>query len=316
MTEIYYNFDTAFCYLYFMKSKIEIILLFLLGGVFLLSGLGKLSDIVAFQYLIVQYGFSSLHIFAPAIVLVEIAIGTMLVLQLKTRPTLLCAIALLLVFTIAYSYAYWVNGITDCGCFGKFEVAAVSPLWVYIRNVVLIVVAVFLMFHKSVDCSAKKFRLVLLIIVMLSSSFMAGMTYRPNAFDTQLHPFTNKHISNTPLIKYVTPDGGDKLLLFYSYGCPHCWSSMSNYRDFMISGVVDTTVAYVAVDSTHVDYEKDKKQFYEFFSDVQAVEIDIETVNSDGIYAMPTSFYIEDDIIKYVVEGTLPSPYLIKIEKE
>lgn len=60
------------------KGFVPTILGIIAGSVFLLSGLGKLSNIALFQALIGDYGFASLYMLGPLIVLVEIALGTTL----------------------------------------------------------------------------------------------------------------------------------------------------------------------------------------------------------------------------------------------
>ena len=67
----------------------------ILGIVFIISGIGKLYNVTGFQYLIIQYGFPSLHYFAPVIVITEIVLGTLLILGVMRKWTSLAAIFLL-----------------------------------------------------------------------------------------------------------------------------------------------------------------------------------------------------------------------------
>ena len=75
----------------------------ILGIVFIISGIGKLYNIAAFQYLIIQYGFPTLHYLAPAIVIAEIVLGTLLVLGVMRKWTSLATILLLIIFSFTFA---------------------------------------------------------------------------------------------------------------------------------------------------------------------------------------------------------------------
>lgn len=110
----------------------------MIGFLFLLSGISKCIDIHGFQRLIFQYGFPELHWFAPFIVIAEVAIGTLFLIQIKNKALIWCTFAMMTMFTLVFTYAYIVNGVEDCGCFGNFNILPKSPITVYVRNVIIL----------------------------------------------------------------------------------------------------------------------------------------------------------------------------------
>jgi len=128
-----------------MKIKIICIII---GCVYILSGIGKVTNVVAFEILIANYGFEHLQILAPFIILGELALGVCLVLWIKPKLMSLLSVILLLIFTTAFVYAHFKNGITDCGCFGMLNLNQQSPIFTYMRNILLIGMSL-LVFVKS-----------------------------------------------------------------------------------------------------------------------------------------------------------------------
>ena len=73
-----------------------------LGGVFMVSGYGKMTNTAGFGELISSYGLDWFSILAPAITLAELALGCCLILRIAIRRSLLVTIAMLIVFTVAF----------------------------------------------------------------------------------------------------------------------------------------------------------------------------------------------------------------------
>jgi uncharacterized membrane protein YphA (DoxX/SURF4 family) len=82
---------------------------------------------------------------------VEVALGVMLLLGVRTRVAATVSLILLAVFAFAVSSA-WARGLRiDCGCFGGGGVSATSGAWTYVvelgRDAAFAVLAVWLWVH-------------------------------------------------------------------------------------------------------------------------------------------------------------------------
>ncbi len=73
--------------------------------------------------------------------------------------------------------------------------------------------------------------------------------------------------------------------------------------------IVDTTTAYVIVDTSSTEYATSRNRFTNYFPQIKATEIHRDSC--DFISSMPTAFYIDNDTIKEVIIGTLISPYTL-----
>ena len=306
----YQKFWYAFIY---KKSTMKVLnkfLCLLSGGMFILSGIGKIGNVIYFQHIIVEYGLSYLNILAPFIILAEILIGVLLIFNLKTKIVSVYAICLLLIFTGAFTYAWLANGITDCGCFGNYMPMPSSPLVTYIRNIVLLVLLGIVYFRGTEIQSVENLERVTIYTIMFTATFVAGMTYKPFAFIEHKHPLEQRPISQTNLKDYNQQVANSSLIMFFSYSCPHCINSMENFRAWQSKGTVENTLAYVVVDSTNTNTDSLRMIFTQRYPSLEIHEVNKNSV--DFVEAFPTSFVIRNDTIKHVIIGELPSPYLFE----
>ena len=300
-----------------MKQKILRIICIALGLVYLYAGLGKILDTASVGDLIVQYGFARLQIFAPALVLVEIALGLCLVLGVRLKLMSLISFLMLIMFTLVFTYAHLQHGVTDCGCFGASETANNNVLFFYLRNAALLAMSlfVFLRYPKDEEEISDR-KKVILLGVMLPMIFVAGLTYRlPHFFQPrESHILLNQHIRDTPLAQHVQTDSEKSyLLFFFSYSCPHCWNSIANFKDFERSMTVDSIFSFAFVDADMPkEFFEFRDEFADFFGDIRVREIVNDSIMLDLVPFVPTSFYIRNDTIRAVLEGTLPSPFTFR----
>lgn len=281
----------------------------IVGCVFLLSGMGKVGNVLAFQRLIVEYGLGSFNVVAPFVVLLELLIGCFLVFNYHVKITSIFSIVLLIVFSIIYSYAWLHNGITDCGCFGNYSFLQTSPLFTLARNICLIILLIVTVVTYQPNTVVESWKRITICTIMFSATFVSGMTYRPFAFVKNNHPFENVPISETQLNNYSsTTSGRSELMFFISYSCPHCVNSIENYKAWQLSEIVDTTSLYIVVDSSSQSLDSLRNLFIQRFPSIQATEIDKSSLNF--IEAYPTAFMVKNDTIQNVILGELPSHYL------
>ncbi|MBQ2188146.1 MAG: DoxX family protein [Bacteroidales bacterium] len=290
-------------------KKLVIVFPYIIGILFLISGLSKIVNVFGFQNLIGQYGFPSLHFLAPFIVLAEILLGCTLLLQIKTRLSAFLSLLLLLSFTVAYTYGNISHGITDCGCFGNF-IKTESPFIVYLRNILLIGASLYLVLNTSSEnyIDVPSWKKSILLTVLLPSIFIAGMTSRIIPNKRYEHPFENKPLKTTLLNNYVIHPKAKELVFFMSYSCNHCINSIENYKAYTENNVVDTTLCYVLVNSENPNIDSLRNAFRSHYPNLQYTET---SQGIDFISAFPTAFYIENDTIKEVIIGELPSPFVL-----
>jgi uncharacterized membrane protein YphA (DoxX/SURF4 family) len=287
---------------------ISIILSIITGLVFLLSGFGKMLDTKQFYDLIVNYGFPSLAVIAPLIILVEISIGLGLLLLIQTRKISILAGLALVSFTSLYLYTYLVHGITDCGCFGKIKILELSPFAVFIRNILLLGMTVFIFIFSS-QKKVKYFhiKITACFLVMIISSFISGYTFRGEMFKkSKIHPSFGKSIYETALPQLDTFSTDSTYLVYiFSYECETCWNYMENLKQYYHSPLFDRFIVFAAGEDTN-------KEFENFFKP----EFEIKPVNEEILYSIthvaPTLLYIQQDTVKHVIQGSLPSIYLFE----
>lgn len=288
--------------------KIKNIPAIIVGVIFLWSGLGKIGNVIYFQHLMVEYGLSYLNILAPFIILVEILCGIFLIFNIQTRIVSLCATVMLVVFSIAFTFAWLLHGITDCGCFGQYMPISSSPWITYIRNFILLLL-LGISYIKGKDIQkCENWKRITIYTIMFAATFVAGMTYKPFAFIEHKHPFDQQPISQTNLKEYNQHLDSSSLTMFFSYSCPHCINSMENFKAWQSTGIVENTLAYVVVDSTNTNTDSLRMVFTQRYPSLNIQEVSKESV--DFVEAFPTSFVVINDTIKHIIVGELPSPYL------
>ena len=158
-----------------MKNRIKIFGL-LLGLVFLVSGFAKALDVSAFADVIASYGFAVIRFMAVPVVIAEIIIGLLLVLRIGEKTTALIATVLLVVFTLIYSYGLIFKGVEDCGCFGNIKALNSSPVLLYVRNAILIFLAVDVYRFSSDEWKASLTTVAIMMLVIIIASFISGYT--------------------------------------------------------------------------------------------------------------------------------------------
>ncbi len=285
------------------------------GLFFIISGAGKVADTTAFSNLIYQYGLGYMMILAPVIVVAEIFIGISLIMLIKPKLFSLLSFILLFLFSFAFAYGHFVHGINNYGCFGTLIHTTISPNFIFLRNIILMVMSliVFVKYPAEKDqvVSWKKY---LIQIILYPSIFIAGLSFTTPHFlkpTAARHKFDDKSVINTPLSNYIKTSPDSTYLVFcFSYTCPHCWNSIENLRQFIKTKTVDRVIAF----STGEKNERNTfiKNFKPAFSITELSLKNISTLTE----IFPTAFYIEQDTIKTIIQSVLPSPVTFKKQNE
>lgn len=275
----------------------------------MISGLGKMINAHGFGELISSYGFDWLSILAPLIILIELFVGLCLILHYRSRLFLFVSGVLLVLFTIAYSYANLINGIEDCGCFGDIETK--MPAWAtYIRNIFFIILAYLLWKCKPRELSKNtlSWKVECIFFCVIIFAFCTGNTWRLSTFYANQFAKTHRLIGvpfdETPLKSYFNASADSTYLVWvFSYGCASCVNSVENIKQYQ-TGVADNFYAF----SVSVDKDGRKRKLLDIPFETKYVGEEfvgfIETI--------PTLLYIKDGKIKYVIENGVPNVNLFK----
>jgi len=284
----------------------------IIGVLFIVSGVGKLLDTEGFGNLLYQYGFSYLLILSPIIVVIEILLGLMLTLLINPKRYALFAFILLLIFTGAYAYGHFKNGVNDCGCFGTLQHTSIAPIFSFLRNFILMGMALLIWIKYPAEKGIiRQWKKSVIFGVTVLASFIAGLTFKaPEFLRPGVNPpkfnYQNQNVKNTALSQYIQTSPDSTYLLFcFSYTCPHCLNSIENMRKYK-GNLVDRIVTLAAgPDSSMFSFTQN------FHPDFYIKNL---SPNEMGKLTdlFPKAFYIKHDTIKAVIDGELPSYIVFK----
>lgn len=279
----------------------------LVGVLFLFSSVGKLANVEAFGNLIVSYGFNWTSILAPGIAVLELMLGLALVLDLFPRITVPVTLGMLVLFTGAFFYGNVVNGIEDCGCFGNLEFMQM-PVWVtYTRNALLLgLLVVGWEPHSWEPAKASPWALGVFAIGTAVALFFSGFTFQlPQFYQSRVnrqHPLLNLDVAQTPLPQFIqtSPDSTYTLYVF-SYSCVSCINGLPALLEYQDPAICDRVIGLA------VNEDKDNAihNYYHIPFDV----VPVGNALGHFTHTVPTLLYIENNQIKFVVEGGAPSSW-------
>lgn len=284
------------------KFVIARILEYFVGIVFLVSFLGKVTNAGGFAELIVRYGFPSLSFLSPVIIIAEALCAFCLILNIYPRIVSAITGLMLLGFTGVYFYASTHSGITDCGCFGNM--VDNIPAWLtYTRNLLLLIacIAIILLLPKGYT-KADNVRWVVLAILMTCAVYESGHTYKKAKRYNEKHPLYNQLVENTMLRPYIETHRDSTYLLYvFSYDCTTCIDGLNNIKDYNKLDAIDRLVL--------MPVNEDKDSVIHKMFDISIDEIAVGDGLQGEVTAIPVMLYIENNTVKYVIEGAVPSIY-------
>lgn len=158
----------------------------LVGGLFIFSGLIKVNDPVGTAIKLEEYfdvfsndiaGFFyylkpySLYL-AVFLVVIEIILGVMLILGVKSRLTVLALALMILFFTFLTFYSAYFNKVTDCGCFG--DAIKLTPWESFYKDLILIVfISILFLFQADLPKTSAYWKQISIWGVSIISLFIA-----------------------------------------------------------------------------------------------------------------------------------------------
>ncbi len=143
------------------RKYIDSIILILVGGLFIFSGLIKVNDPVGTSIKLQEYfevfstEFASFfHAFVPYtlgmavfIVVLEVVLGVAVLLRYRMNITSWILLLLIIFFTILTFYSAVTGNVTDCGCFG--DAIKLTPWESFIKDIILLVLIVYIFINRK-----------------------------------------------------------------------------------------------------------------------------------------------------------------------
>lgn len=210
------------------KNAILWVLRFLVGGLFIFSGLIKVNDPVGTAIKLEEYfdvfsndiaGF--FVYFKPwalqigvVLVVAEVVLGVMLILGVKLRQTVWALALMILFFTFLTFYSAYFNKVTDCGCFG--DAIKLTPWESFYKDIVLLImISVLFFFRKDLPEESPKWANATSLLVLLVSFVVAVWAIRNlpfidfRAYKNGVSIPTNMQPSAPLQYTYVMKKGGE-----------------------------------------------------------------------------------------------------------
>ena len=277
----------------------------IVGAVYIFSAFSKLADIKHFTSIVLQYEVTIFVYAIPFLIIAEIFLGVEMLFNLNLKRNSILSVLLLTFFTLIYAYGFAVKDIEDCGCFGSS--LQMSAVFVFIRNVVLIVLSL-LVFKKIEKEKEDKFRKTIALVVLGFGVFFTGNYFtlpaNINVNITKQHPLLHAKITDTEFADFYNFDADSTYMIFaFSYSCPHCLNSIENAKRYHELEGIDKEIFFSAGN------ESTKKEFFENF-EIKNIQIFENRITSETVASFPTTFIVKKEKIVFIYEGALPSHFV------
>lgn len=221
--------------------KIENFILFLIGLIFIVSGVSKSLNSYEFINKLISYKLGYLSYIAPLISNLEIYLGLTFIFKINVRLSLLISVFIIVVFSIIYVYGNYYLGIFDCGCFGDFII--LTPFQTLLKNFLLTIAFVYLLVGNKLmlksQFNLKTIKMYFLFAFCAVSFTVSGFTIdQPlssilkynSLIGTKINKTTLSHINDFKVEK-------EFVLFVFSPICDHCWNSTENIKKISESKV-------------------------------------------------------------------------------
>lgn len=290
-------------------QKNSIIIAFIIGIIFIISGLSKAVSFNYFSAIINNYTTLYPDIIATIIIVFELTLGIMLIFCLCLKLTSIITGSLILLFVLVYTYGLFFLGIHDCGCFGNVKFFNSSPFFLYVRNILLIVGLVYV---YKINKSAKQITQISIplyistIIIVSLAIFICGHSSSHSTLKNSSKTDTKIAFKDNILKKYMDVSVDSTYLIYlFSYDCPHCINSFGNLTQYNNKKYVDKIVGISKKNS------EAKEKFLDFFNPgFEIIEIpENEFYNITEEY--PVSYFIKNDSIIKIITGEIPSAFFL-----
>lgn len=144
-----------------IRRAIDLFSRYIVGGVFIFSGLIKLNDPVGTEIKLEEYfevfaaDFGSFfRVFIPyalelglILIVLEVVLGVAVLINYRMKLTTTVLLVLIIFFTFLTGYSAILNKVTDCGCFG--DAIKLTPWQSFYKDLVLVVFILHLYWYKK-----------------------------------------------------------------------------------------------------------------------------------------------------------------------
>lgn len=296
-----------------MKNRISRLSMILVGLVFLLSASAKAWGGNSFARLIIQYGASWFTAFVPVLIAAETGLAIFLILNIFPKWTTILSACLIVFVTCVYSYGLIFLGITDCGCFGQFEIFNNKPWITFVRNAFILILCVlaFMLCDESASNNSL-WKIFLMVVFTAVNIFICGIDMGQSF---QLPPVLPSHddslktLDESGLTKYIPMSNDSSYAVYlFSYTCAYCQNSFANVEQYKKIKHIDHVYG-LAIDDTF-----GKNRFYNFYNpSIDIVDISKEEMRN-LVSELPVFYLIENGKITHTEVGFVISPG-IKVKK-
>lgn len=206
---------------------------FLVGGLFIFSGLIKVNDPVGTSIKLEEYFevFSSdiagfFHVFVPFalpiavfLCVLEVVIGLAVILNFKMRMTSWTLLVLIIFFSFLTFYSAYFNKVTDCGCFG--DAIKLTPWESFTKDMILLalIIPIFILKddfkaflnNKILNSIIVGFTVINIFMAVYAISYLPVIDFR--AYKIGNHIPTEMKPSEEFIYEYVMEKDGQEVRL-------------------------------------------------------------------------------------------------------
>lgn len=290
-----------------MNQRFTYILRFVVGLVFLLSGLLKAIKASVFADLMSEYGAVWFGVAAPLIIGIEILLAVLLIFNIRPRKMAAATAAFILFVSAVYLYGVLARGITDCGCFGPLTWLNSKPWLTFTRNAVLLTMLVPSLVKPQQGTSLTMTNVVFMAFVAVVLMYMCGWSmHGAKCLQKRSKKFEPVALSEHQLGEIISTSPDSTYFVFaFSYGCPYCQNSVANVSQYKSMGVVDKVIG-VAVRNPE-GRERFDRLFHADFEILEISEMQMMRLTS----TLPTVYRIRHDSIVSTYSDLVITPALL-----
>ncbi len=206
-----------------MKFEKNIFIQYLLGVVFIASGITKLMSFDEFQIFIYSLNIVNLNFslaLSRIIIAIELSLGLLYFVRIFKKPVSYITLALMIIFTVFAFYLEFSNKSDDCHCFGT--IIQFSNTATILKNFVIIILVIYSLVYGR----QKKNKYDLLIVACtLFVAFGATIVVRPPDLTFATKSPTEEYFHKPSFDKFVTDNNLNdqkRVICFFSFKCKYC----------------------------------------------------------------------------------------------
>ena len=292
-----------------MKNKLAVILTIVTGVVMLVSGFAKAADASYFSNILWHtYHAQWIAMSAPLLIVAEIALGALLVIQVRQRWVAALSAVFLVVVTGGYLYGVAVYGMQDCGCFGHLSFLNLSPVFTVGRNALMVAAWVYVAIRGNDGWNIRVLPVVLAGLCLLVAGLLTGYTFcGSTVLFMRGMAWQGKAVHETPLAELGLSPDSTYMVFAFSFDCPFCMNAVGNVSWYGRTGMVDRVIGLAPEDSVG---ERVFRNFY------REEPFPVTTMPLERLARMapemPMAYVIRQDTIRMAWKGEVPTAFFFQ----